>query len=103
MALPQEAVKIKIQTLIKNDLAFILDTQLIIDNCLELFCKIKNITLVQPRDMWLNLSTADKKFSKLMLDYSQVNNNQDKLKLLVKIVENVYKISGGGLANKWTT
>lgn len=85
-----------------NELAFTLDAQLIIDNSLELFCKVNNIILIQPRDMLFKLSIKDKKFAKLMLDFSRANNNHSKLKLLIKIVDYTYKISGGGLPNKWS-
>ncbi len=85
-----------------NNVAFMLDTQLIIDNCLELFCKIKNLTLTQPREVISKISKKDKKFAKLILNYSQTLKNQDKMKSLTKLLKYTYETAGGSLPDKWS-
>jgi len=75
---------------------------LIIDNCLELFCKIKNLTLTQPREVISKISKKDKKFAKLILNYSQTLKNQDKMKSLTKLLKYTYETAGGSLPDKWS-
>ncbi|PIZ99309.1 MAG: hypothetical protein COX77_01905 [Candidatus Komeilibacteria bacterium CG_4_10_14_0_2_um_filter_37_10] len=86
----------------KNIFAFTLDAQLIIDNSVELFCKLNNITLTQPREMLNKIFKKDKKFAGLIREYSAIINSRNRLNSLKKIVKYIYSISNGALPNKWS-
>jgi len=93
----------EIQRDIKNKdyLAFGLDSQLLVNNILELFLKLNGEFLQQPNEMTKILKRLDKKFVDRMESFYKESDIQKRKKILAKLVECIYKKSGGPLPKRW--
>jgi len=85
----------------KDYLAFGLDSQLLVNNILELFLKLNGEFLQQPNEMMKILKKLDKKFADRMESFYREDNIQKKKEILAKLVEYIYRKSGGPLPKRW--
>ncbi|OIO19197.1 MAG: hypothetical protein AUJ23_02530 [Candidatus Magasanikbacteria bacterium CG1_02_32_51] len=85
-----------------NDcMAFDLNSHLLMKNIIEMFIKIKGEYLKQPKEMAYAISDMDKKLGVYMKEFYNTGNMQDKLLIVPKILNHIYKLSGGKLPQKW--
>ncbi|PIW74825.1 MAG: hypothetical protein CO003_00595 [Candidatus Portnoybacteria bacterium CG_4_8_14_3_um_filter_44_15] len=85
----------------KDYLAFGLDSQLLINNILELFLKLNGEFLRQPNRMTKILKRLDKKFVDRLKNFYKENDIQKKKMILTELVKYIYRKSGGPLPKKW--
>jgi len=85
----------------KDYLAFGLDSQLLINNILELFLKLNGEFLRQPNRMTKILKRLDKKFLDGLKNFYKENDIQKKKMILTELVKYIYRKSGGPLPKKW--
>lgn len=85
----------------KDFLAFGLDSQLLINNILELFLKIKGEFFHQPNEMMRVLEKLDTKFANYIKSFYEVNDAEKKKLILGELVEYIYDKSGGPMPNNW--
>ena len=93
----------EIQRDIKNKdyLAFGLDSQLLMNNILELFLKINKIFFHQPNEMMKILGKLDVKFANAVRDFYKENDIKKKKEILEFLVKYIYSKSGGPMPNTW--
>lgn len=85
----------------KDYIALGLDSQLLINNILELFLKLNREFLQQPNEMAKTLKRLDKKFADRMENFYKENDIQKKENILAELVKYIYGKSGGPLPNRW--
>lgn len=85
----------------KNYLAFGLDSQLLLNNIIELFLKFHEEFLRQPNEMFIVLSKIDKNFAKNIDQFYRTGNIKAKLNILSKLVSYIYDETNGPLPQKW--
>ena len=85
----------------KDYLAFGLDSQLLINNILELFLKLNGEFLQQPNETAQFLKKLDEKFAHCMENFYEESDIQKKKILLAELVKYIYKKSGGPLPKMW--
>lgn len=85
----------------KDYLAFGLDSQLLVNNILELFLKLNGEFLQQPNEMTKILKRLDKKFADRIEDFYKENDIQNKKMILTELVKYIYGKSGGPLPKSW--
>lgn len=86
----------------KDYLAFGLDSQLLMNNILELFLKINKIFFHQPNEMMRILEKLDIEFANSVRDFYKENDIEKKKKILDFLVKYIYNKSGGPMPNTWT-
>jgi predicted nucleotidyltransferase len=85
-----------------NDyLAYGVDSQLLINNVLELFLKINGCAMPQPKKMSGLLNKLDARLSALVSNFYRESNLELKEVILAKIVDYIYGVSGGRLPDRW--
>ncbi|MBI5401293.1 nucleotidyltransferase domain-containing protein [Candidatus Wolfebacteria bacterium] len=85
-----------------NDyLAFGLDSQLLVNNIIELFLKLKGEFFRQPNEMSGILKKLDKKFCRLTENFYRAEKMRIKEKILIKLTNYIYKKSKGPLPKQW--
>jgi len=85
----------------KDYLAFGLDSQLLINNIVELFLKINKEYYRQPNEMFKVLNKIDQKFARALKNFCRAKQVQAKQRILSALVDYIYKKSGGPLPKKW--
>lgn len=86
----------------KGDIfAFGLDSQLLVNNIMELFLKIHGEFLRRPDEMMNILKSLDKTFAGLILSFYENQSLNSRKDVLSKLVNYIYKQSGGPLPTKW--
>lgn len=85
----------------KDYLAFGLDSQLLLNNIIELFLKLRGVFFRQPNEMKKFLEKLDKNFTHDVEKFHKANNLQIKKEILSKLVKYIYKLSKGPLPEKW--
>lgn len=85
----------------KDYLAFGLNSQLLINNILELFLKLNGEFLQQPNETTIILKRLDKKFINCLEKFYEDNDIQKKKKILAELVKYIYRKSGGSLPKRW--
>lgn len=85
----------------KDYLAFGLNSQLLMNNILELFLKINQTFLRQPSEMARVLEKIDAKFASSVRNFYRENNIEEKKKILGFLVKYIYSKSGGPMPNTW--
>lgn len=85
-----------------DQVAFGLDSHLLITNIIELFLKINGEFLKQPNEMQEMLKKLDKSFSKHVQSFYEAKDNQSKKRILANLIKYIYKKSGGSLPTKWS-
>lgn len=83
-------------------LAFGLDGQLLLDNILELFLKINGTFFRQPNEMMKTLRKLDAKFADSVRGFYAEKSIQKKKKILGRLAEYVYGLSGGKMPDSWS-
>lgn len=93
----------EIQRDIKNKdyVAFGLDSQLLVNNILELFLKLNGAFLRQPSEMASILQRLDVRFAKYVENFYKESDIQKKKNILAGLIEYIYKESGGPLPESW--
>lgn len=86
----------------KDYLAFGLDSQLLMNNILELFLKINKFFFHQPNEMMKILEKLDVKFANAVRDFYKENDIEKKKEILEFLVKYIYSKSGGPMPNVWT-
>ncbi len=86
----------------KNFLAFGLDSQLLINNILELFLKLHGGFLQQPNRMIEVLHALDRQLADRMENFYKVSDIKRKKRILAELVKYIYKKSGGSLPKRWS-
>lgn len=85
-----------------NDyLAFELNSHLLMMNIIELFLKIKGDFLKQPNEMTDTINKRDKKLGHYIKKFYKTRSLKDRLIILPKIINRIYKLSSGPLPQKW--
>jgi predicted nucleotidyltransferase len=87
---------------IGDDLAFAMDSQLLINNVLELCFKMKGLVLPQPNKIKDILGRIDGPLSALIDELYAKSDPSEKCEVLIKIVGRVYGITGGELPDRWS-
>lgn len=85
----------------KDYLAFGLDSQLLVNNILELFLELNGIFLQQPNEMTKILKRLDKKFADRIENFYKESDIQKKKMILAELVKYIYGKSGGPLPKRW--
>jgi len=85
----------------KDYLAFGLDSQLLINNILELFLKFNGAFMLQPNDTKNLLMKLDKKFANYLTNFYEEVDIYKKKTILGKLVKYIYIKSGGPLPQSW--
>lgn len=85
----------------KDYLAFGLDSQLLVNNILELFLKLNGEFLQQPNEMTKLLERLDKKLADRMENFYKESDIQKKKMILAGLVKYIYGKSGGPLPKRW--
>jgi len=85
----------------KDYLAVGLDSQLLINNIIELFLKINKEYYRQPNEMFETVNRLDQKFAQNLRNFYKTEKIQIKQKILSILVNYIYKKSGGRLPKKW--
>ncbi len=85
----------------KDYTAFGLDSQLLLNNIIELFLKLKGEFWKQPNEIFKTLNKSDKKFAEKIKNFYKTNNMESGGKL-AELVAYIYKKSNGVLPQKWT-
>ena len=93
----------EVQRDIKNGdyLAFGLDSQLLMNNILELFLKINKVFFHQPNEMMRTMERLDIEFANGVRDFYKENDIERKKKTLDFLVKYIYSKSGGPMPNIW--
>lgn len=93
----------EIQRDFKNNdyIAFELDSHLLMGNIIELFLKIKGDFLRQPNEMANTINKRDKKLGYYVEKFYKTRGLKDRLIILPKIINYIYKLSNGPLPQKW--
>ena len=86
----------------KNYLAFGIDSQLLINNILELFLKFNGEYMRQPNEMYKILTKLDAAFSNLIEQFYKTKEARAKIRILEKLVSYTYRKSKGGLPKNWS-
>jgi len=88
---------------VKNNdyFAFGVDSQLLINNIVELFLKINGFALPQPKKISGLLNQLDSRLAALINGFYRENILEAKGKVLGEIVDYIYKATGGPLPDKW--
>ncbi|MEK7651481.1 MAG: nucleotidyltransferase domain-containing protein [Patescibacteria group bacterium] len=82
-------------------IAFNLDSQLLMNNIIELFLKIRGNFWKQPNEMTRILKELDLYFGREIGKFYKAKNLKNKEEIMSGLVNYIYKKSGGGLPNKW--
>jgi predicted nucleotidyltransferase len=85
----------------KNYVAFGLDSQLLLNNIIELFLKLNGSYFRQPNEMYKTLKEIDRGFAKKITNLYKTSNAEMKKRILGELVVYIYKISHGPLPKKW--
>lgn len=85
----------------KDYLAFGLDSQLLVNNILELFLKLNGEFLQQPNEMTKILKRLDRKFRDRLEIFYEEGDIQKKEMILAELVKYIYEKSGGPLPKRW--
>lgn len=86
----------------KNDpIAFALDSNLLVNNIIELFFKLHGEYLRQPNEMSVLLKKIDSNFAKSIETFYKANTLVAKKQAMSKLVTYIYKKSNGPLPQKW--
>ena len=85
----------------KDYFGFGLDSQLLINNILELFLKLNGEFLQQPNEMTKILKRLDKEFANRLESFYKDSDIQKKKKILSELVKYIYRKSGGPLPKRW--
>ena len=85
----------------KNYLAFGLNSQLLINNILELFFKLNREFLRQPNETVKILKRLDGKFSNQIENFYKTNDIRNKKRILSDMVKYIYERYGGPLPKRW--
>src|SRR3989338_652313 len=93
----------EVQRDIKNQdyTAFGLDSQLLLNNIVELFLKLHGGFFSQPNEMFKILSKLDKKFAYKIKNFYKASNMKAKKEILGELVVYIDKKSNGLLPEKW--
>jgi predicted nucleotidyltransferase len=86
----------------KDYLAFGLDSQLLMNNILELFLKINKTFFRQPNEMMKILKKIDAKFAKAITNFYKEKDIKRKKRILKFLVKYIYAKSGGPMPKIWT-
>lgn len=85
-----------------NDrIAFGLDSQLLMNNIIELFLKVNGEFFRQPNEIKKLLNGLDKKFANQVERFYKTDDVSDKKRILFNLVKYAYEKSGGPLPEKW--
>ncbi len=82
-------------------IAFNLDRQLLMNNIIELFLKIRGNFWKQPNEMARILKESDLYFGREIEKFYKAKNLKNKEEIISGLVKYIYKKSGGGLPNIW--
>ncbi|MDO8443423.1 MAG: nucleotidyltransferase domain-containing protein [Candidatus Azambacteria bacterium] len=82
-------------------LAFNLDSHLLVNNIIELFLKLNGKFLKQPNEMFGLLNKLDSNFCSILKNFYIANSIDQKKDILEKLVNYIYKKSGGSLPQRW--
>lgn len=85
----------------KDYVAFGIDSNLLINNIVELFIKSRGGFLKQPNEMRDELKKLDRAFSRQVESFYKANDFHNKERVLADLVKYVYRKSGGPLPRKW--
>jgi predicted nucleotidyltransferase len=85
----------------KNYLAFGIDSQLLMNNIIELFLRTKREFLRQPNEMLEFLNKVDKNFAQSVNNFYKTEKIKKKLSILSSLIKYAYKRSGGELPKNW--
>lgn len=85
----------------KDYLAFGLDSQLLINNILELFLKINGSFFCQSNDMMKILKELDAKFANYIKNFYSANDIKKKESILRELVKYIYIKSDGPMSDSW--
>lgn len=83
-------------------IAFGLDSQLLLNNLLDLFLKINGAFHKQPNETKEILRILDRRFADKIEKFYKTANFKTKINILSNLVEYIYKKSGGGLPRNWS-
>lgn len=86
----------------KDYIAFGIDSNLLMNNIIELLLKLRGTYLPQPNLLAGVLKKIDKKAAAQIIDFYKTNDYQKKLRILKNIIGHVYKKSGGALPKNWS-
>ncbi len=86
----------------KDSLALALDSQLLINNVIEMLCKLRGKYLRQPREMSGLLRELDKLWAGLIVKFLKSGNLKQKLNLLSRIIRRTYTLAGGPMPRHWS-
>lgn len=86
----------------KDFIAFGIDSNLLINNVIELMLKLKGAYLPQPNLVANILNKVDKKAATQIINFYKENNYQNKVRILRTLLKHVYKKSGGDLPDNWS-
>lgn len=94
----------EVQRDIKNQdyTAFGLDSQLLLNNIIELFLKLSGAFFRQPNEMFETLNKLDRQFATKIENFYRATTLKTKRGILAKLVAYIYKKSHGPLPQKWT-
>ncbi|MDP2656651.1 MAG: nucleotidyltransferase domain-containing protein [bacterium] len=85
----------------QDSVAFGVDSQLLINNIMELFLKINGDFLRQPKELHARLNDIDKRFGNLVNHFYLATDRQDKIKILSALIKYIYTKTRP-LPKKWS-
>lgn len=85
----------------KNYIAFGLDSQLLLNNIIELYLRINGEFLRQPNEMMKTIKYLDQNFANKIEGFYKSNTIKDKQKILKELVIYIFKKSKGPLPDYW--
>lgn len=84
----------------RDAMAFEINSNLLINNIIELFLKINGCFLPQPNEMTKFINEKDKFLGDYLAEYYN-KNQKDKMENIPKIIDYIYSITGGLLPSTW--
>ena len=85
----------------RDYVAFGLNSQLLLNNILELFMKLKRSFFRQPNEMSIVLDQLDRNFGRMLKRFYASEDLRAKKRVLAELVKYIYKKSNGALPEKW--
>lgn len=85
----------------KDDLAFEQNCNLLMNNIIECFLRLKKEYFRRPNELFEIFLAKDKKFAKLISNYYKEKSMQSRSRILGELVSHIQKLAGGPLPSFW--
>ncbi len=87
----------------RDSLAFVLDSQLLLGNIIEMFLKLHKTFFRQPNEMKKVLFELDSRFARMLESFYTTSNTKKQKEILEKLVKYIYDKSDGQMPDSWVT